>query len=86
MEHDKYAVRCRVEHSFIIVKRHMGCAKVVYRGIEKNMHRFNFLFANASLPCAAGLAEPGNFKGAWLSMPILRASRIQTNIREYGSR
>lgn len=49
MEHDKSAVRCKVEHPFLIVKRHMGYAKVVYRGIEKNMHRLNLLFASANL-------------------------------------
>lgn len=49
MEHEKSAVRCKVEHPFLIVKRQMGYAKVVYKGIEKNMHRFNLLFASANL-------------------------------------
>lgn len=49
MEHEKSAVRCKVEHAFLIVKRQMGYAKVVYKGIEKNMHRFNLLFASANL-------------------------------------
>ncbi len=49
MEHDKSAIRCKVEHSFLIVKKQMGYAKVVYKGIEKNMHRFNILFASANL-------------------------------------
>lgn len=49
MEHEKSAVRCKVEHSFLIVKRQLGYAKVVYKGIEKNMHRFNLLFASANL-------------------------------------
>lgn len=49
MEHEKSAVRCKVEHSFLIVKRQMGYAKVVYKGIDKNMHRFNLLFASANL-------------------------------------
>lgn len=35
MEHEKSAVRCKVEHSFLIVKRQLGYAKVVYKGIEK---------------------------------------------------
>lgn len=30
MEHDKSAVRCKVEHPFLIVKRQMGYVKVVY--------------------------------------------------------
>ena len=49
MEHDKSAVRCKVEHAFLIVKKQMGYAKVVYRGIEKNMNRFHMLFASANL-------------------------------------
>ncbi|MBQ8040718.1 MAG: IS5 family transposase [Lachnospiraceae bacterium] len=49
MEHEKSAVRCKVEHPFLIVKRQMGYAKVVYKGIEKNMNRFNLLFATANL-------------------------------------
>lgn len=49
MEHEKSAVRCKVEHSFLIVKRQLGYAKVVYKGIEKNMQRFNLLFASANL-------------------------------------
>lgn len=35
MEHEKSAVRCKVEHPFLIVKRQMGYANVVYKGIEK---------------------------------------------------
>lgn len=31
MEPEKSSVRCKVEHPFPIVKRHMGYAKVVYR-------------------------------------------------------
>ena len=38
MEHEKSDVRCKVEHPFLIVKKQMGYSKVVYRGIEKNMH------------------------------------------------
>ena len=49
MEHDKSSVRCKVEHPFLIVKRFFGYAKVVYRGISKNMNRFNVLFASANL-------------------------------------
>lgn len=49
MEHEKSAVRCKVEHPFLIVKKQMGYSKVVYRGIAKNMHRFNMLFASANL-------------------------------------
>lgn len=49
MEHQKSAVRCKVEHPFLIVKKQMGYSKVVYRGITKNMHRFHMLFASANL-------------------------------------
>lgn len=49
MEHEKSAVRCKVEHPFLIVKKQMGYAKVVYRGIAKNMNRFHMLFASANL-------------------------------------
>ena len=49
IEHEKSAVRCKVEHPFLIVKKQMGYSKVVYRGIAKNMHRFNMLFASANL-------------------------------------
>lgn len=35
MEHEKSAVRCKVEHPFLIVKKQMGYSKVVYRGIAK---------------------------------------------------
>ena len=46
---EKSAVRCKVEHPFLIVKKQMGYSKVVYRGIAKNMHRFHMLFASVNL-------------------------------------
>lgn len=49
IERSKSSVRCKVEHAFLIVKRYFGYCKVVYKGIEKNMNRFNFLFACANL-------------------------------------
>lgn len=63
MEHDKSAVRCKVEHPFLIVKRHMGYAKVVYRGIEKNMHRFHLLFASANLIMCSRAGRTREFQG-----------------------
>lgn len=45
----KASIRCKVEHPFLIVKKHFGYAKVVYRGIQKNLHRFHTLFASANL-------------------------------------
>ena len=49
IENRKSSVRCKVEHPFLIVKRQFGYAKVVYRGIAKNMNRFFALFASANL-------------------------------------
>ena len=49
IEHQKSSVRCKVEHIFLIVKNYFGYKKVVYRGIAKNMNRFNVLFACANL-------------------------------------
>ena len=49
IEHKKSSVRCKVEHPFLIVKRGFGYSKVVYRGIQKNMNRFNMLFGSANL-------------------------------------
>ena len=49
IEFKKSAVRGKVEHPFLIVKKFFGYSKVVYRGIEKNMNRFNMLFASANL-------------------------------------
>jgi IS5 family transposase len=49
IERRKSSVRCKVEHPFLIVKHHFGYSKVVYRGIRKNLNRFNILFASANL-------------------------------------
>lgn len=49
IENRKSSTRCKVEHPFLIVKRLFGYRKVVYRGIAKNMNRFNILFACANL-------------------------------------
>ena len=49
IENRKSSVRCKVEHSFLIVKKQFGYAKVAYRGIAKNMNRFHILFASANL-------------------------------------
>lgn len=48
-ERQKSAVRCKVEHPFLIVKKQFGYARAVYRGIAKNMNRFHMLFASANL-------------------------------------
>lgn len=49
IEHQKSSVRCKVEHIFLIVKRDFGYRKVAYRGIDKNLNRFFFLFASANI-------------------------------------
>ncbi|MBQ8480095.1 MAG: IS5 family transposase [Akkermansia sp.] len=49
IERSKSSVRNKVEHPFLIVKRYFGYCKVVYKGIAKNMNRFNLLFACANL-------------------------------------
>ena len=64
MEHEKSAVRCKVEHPFLIVKRQMGYAKVVYKGIEKNMHRFNLLFASANLIMCSRAGRTKDFQAS----------------------
>ena len=49
IENRKSSTRCKVEHPFLIVKRQFGYARVVYRGLAKNFHRFNVLFASANI-------------------------------------
>jgi len=44
----KASVRAKVEHPFLIVKRDFGFAKTRYRGIAKNLHHLNVLFASAN--------------------------------------
>lgn len=63
MEHEKSAVRCKVEHPFLIVKRQMGYAKVVYRGLAKNMNRFHILFASANLIMCSRAGRTKDFAG-----------------------
>jgi IS5 family transposase len=41
-------VRAKVEHPFLIVKRDFGFTKTRYRGIAKNLHRLQMLFASAN--------------------------------------
>ena len=63
MEHEKSAVRCKVEHPFLIVKKQMGYAKVVYRGLAKNMNRFHILFASANLIMCSRAGRTKDFAG-----------------------
>lgn len=63
MEHDRSAIRRKIEHAFFIVKKQMGYAKVVYRGIEKNMNRFHMLFASANLIMCSRASRTQDFMG-----------------------
>lgn len=49
IESRKSSTRCKVEHPFLIVKRQFGYCKTAYKGLAKNMNRFNVLFACANL-------------------------------------
>lgn len=49
IERRRSSVRSKVEHPFLIVKRHFGFAKTVYRGLFKNTHRLHTLFASTNL-------------------------------------
>lgn len=49
IENRKSSTRCKVEHPFLIVKRQFGYCKTAYKGLAKNMNRFNVLFASANL-------------------------------------
>jgi len=48
VESRKASVRSKVEHPFLIVKRDFGFAKTRYRGIAKNLHHLQVLFASAN--------------------------------------
>lgn len=63
MGHDKSAIRCKVEHAFLIAKKQMGYAEVVYRGIEKDMNRFHMLFASANLIMCSRAGRTQEFLG-----------------------
>ncbi len=49
IEHEKSSIRCKVEHPFHIVKNVFHACKTRYKGIKKNFHMFNILFASANL-------------------------------------
>lgn len=48
MESRKAAVRAKVEHPFLILKRDFGFTKTRYRGIAKNLNHLHVLFASAN--------------------------------------
>ena len=64
IEKRKSSVRSKVEHVFLIVKRQFGYAKVVYRGIAKNMNRFFALFASANQALCIRAGRSAAFIGA----------------------
>ena len=49
IDNRKSSVRSKVEHAFHIIKNRFGFTKVRYRGIAKNYHKLNVLFASANL-------------------------------------
>ena len=49
VERRKAAIRAKVEHPFLYVKRHFGYATVRYRGLAKNRSRLCLLFGLANL-------------------------------------
>jgi IS5 family transposase len=49
IERRKSSVRSKVEHPFLIIKQFFGYRKTVYRGLAKNTHRLQVLFASANL-------------------------------------
>jgi len=48
IESRKAAVRAKVEHPFLIVKRDFAFTKTRYRGIAKNINHLQMLFASAT--------------------------------------
>jgi len=48
LESRKAAVRAKVEHPFLIIKRDFGFTKTRYRGIGKNLNHLQMLFASAN--------------------------------------
>ena len=61
IENRKSSTRCKVEHPFLIVKRQFGYRKTAYKGIAKNMNRFNILFACANLVMCARAGRTDQF-------------------------
>ena len=62
IEHQKSAVRCKVEHPFQILKNKFQFRKVRYRGLAKNLHKLNVLFACMNLL----MVKQGEINGAKL--------------------
>lgn len=48
-EHEKSSVRAKVEHVFGVVKGQLGFKKTRYRGLRKQIAKFNMMFALANL-------------------------------------
>ena len=56
VEKRKAAIRAKVEHPFLYMKRHFGYAKVRYRGLAKNTQRIALLLGFANLIIAGRYA------------------------------
>ena len=63
IEKRKSSTRCKGEHPFLIVKRQFGHVKTAYRGIAKNLNRFNVLFASANMVMCARAGRIEEFCG-----------------------
>ena len=63
MEHAKSSVRCKVEHSFRIIKCLFGYKKVAYRGLAKNENRLYALIVSANLYALASRGR--SLAAAW---------------------
>lgn len=48
-EHEKSSIRAKVEHVFGVVKGQLGFKKTRYRGLRKQVAKFNMMFALANL-------------------------------------
>ena len=63
IDNRKPSVRSKVEHAFHIIKNRFGFTKVRYRGIAKNYHKLNVLFASANLLMYAEAKTLGKSSG-----------------------
>ena len=53
-EKHKSSMRAKLEHPFLVIKRHLGHNKGRYRGLKKNTAQFITLFALSNIWMARG--------------------------------
>jgi IS5 family transposase len=58
IERRQSSVRAKVEHPFLIVKRFFRYSKTVFKGLAKNTHRLQILFASANVLMCARAGRP----------------------------